>query len=325
MGMVSEDLKRVLAFSTVSQLGFMMAALGAGGYEAGMFHLMTHAAFKALLFLCAGSVIHAVHTNDMWKMGGLKTKMPVTCVAYIIGTLAITGFPLLSGFYSKEAILSVTYTHSPVVFGLLAFTSLLTTFYMFRSLFLTFFGTSRGDRDTFEHAHESPALMTVPLIVLSALSLFVGFAMHYNHYLGHWIVWADQTSAEGPTRLAVFTASLAAFAAGLLAALWVYMGRAPRHAALRARFSGLYDLLAHRYYIDDIYLWFIDRVYHPLTRGLSRSDDDVIDRVVDGNAGLTRRLFGAVHRMQSGLVQSYLFWMVLGLGAMAAWVAQRYK
>ncbi len=197
MGLVSEDIKRVLAFSTVSQLGFMMTALGAGGYAAGMFHLTTHAAFKALLFLCAGSVIHAMHTNDMWKMGGLKTKMPLTFIAYLVGTLAITGFPGLSGFFSKEEILSAAYRQNPAVFVLLAFASLLTSFYMFRSMFLTFFGTPR-DKHAFEHAHESPALMTIPLIILSILSVFVGFAMSHDSNIAHWISWGDAHEADGP-------------------------------------------------------------------------------------------------------------------------------
>jgi NADH-quinone oxidoreductase subunit L len=324
MGLVSEDIKRVLAFSTVSQLGFMMTALGAGGYAAGMFHLTTHAAFKALLFLCAGSVIHAMHTNDMWKMGGLKTKMPLTFVAYAIATLAISGFPLLSGFYSKEEIFAAVYLRDPVVFALLAFAAFLTSFYMFRSLFLTFFGVPR-DKHAFEHAHESPVIMTIPLIVLSLLSLFLGFAMHYDNNLTRWISWGEPHEAAVP-HMVLLATSLTVFTLGFVGAYWVYLSRTPRYEMLAAKFSGAYKLLQNRYYIDEIYLWFIDHVYHPLARGLAKADDDVVDQIfVDGGAKVAARLSNLIRRMQSGLAQSYLFWMVLGLGVMAAWLAQRFK
>src|SRR5262249_15117890 len=153
--LVAYDIKRVLAFSTVSQLGFMMCALGAGGYTAGLFHLTTHAFFKALLFLGAGSVIHAVHTHDMREMGGLSRKMPITFVTMFVATCAIAGLPPLSGWYSKDLILEKVYEHSPVMFALLAFTALLTAFYMFRLIFLTFTGLDR-DHEKYHHAHESP-------------------------------------------------------------------------------------------------------------------------------------------------------------------------
>jgi hypothetical protein len=169
---VNNDIKRILAYSTISQLGFMMLALGVGGYDGGTFHLMTHAFFKALLFLCAGSVIHAVHTQDIFKMGGLLGKMKATGWTLIIGALAIAGVPPLSGFWSKDEILSeILREGHPVLFGIAAVTSLLTAFYMFRLIFVVLFGKPRSEL----HAHESPAVMTVPLGILAAFSIFAGF------------------------------------------------------------------------------------------------------------------------------------------------------
>jgi NADH-quinone oxidoreductase subunit L len=261
----------------------------------------------------------------MWKMGGLKTKLPLTFVAYTVGTLAIAGFPLLSGFYSKEEILGAAFVHSSAAFAWLSFASLLTSFYMFRSLFLTFFGVPR-DKHAFEHAHESPLLMTIPLVVLSLLSVFVGFGMHHDGNLAKWISWGEHAELAESAHMTVLLTSLSVFLIGLIGAGCIYLSRAPYYDALSAKFAGAYRILRNRYYIDELYLWFIDRVYHPLARGLAQADYDLVDQIlVDGNAGLTRRLSALVRRMQSGLAQSYLFWMVLGLGVMAAWVAQRYK
>ncbi|MDM7916233.1 MAG: proton-conducting transporter membrane subunit, partial [Candidatus Eisenbacteria bacterium] len=176
IALVQTDIKKGLAYSTISQLGYMVAALGVGGYTAGLFHLMTHAFFKALLFLGSGSVIHAVHTQEMPEMGGLRRKMPVTFGTFLIATLAISGVPGLSGFFSKDAILASALQfgmENPghlVVFLLLLATAGLTAFYMFRIVFLTFTGQPR-DRHRFEHAHESPLVMTIPLVTLAVLSL----------------------------------------------------------------------------------------------------------------------------------------------------------
>jgi NADH-quinone oxidoreductase subunit L len=208
---------------------------------------------------------------------------------------------------------------------LLAFAAFLTSFYMFRSLFLTFFGMPR-DKHAFEHAHESPALMTFPLIILSLLSVFIGFALHHDHNLAKWISWGAHQPAAQDGHTVVLATSLIVFALGLVGAFLVYMGRTPRYETLASTFAAPHRLLKNRFYIDEIYLWFIGRIYHPLTRGLAAADYDVVDQIlIDGNAGITRRLANLVRRMQNGLAQSYLFWMVVGLGAMAAWIAQRYK
>lgn len=351
MGLVASDIKRVLAFSTVSQLGFMMAALGCGGYQAGMFHLTTHAAFKALLFLCAGSVIHAVHTNDMWKMGGLKTQMPITAAAYLIATLAISGCWPFAGFFSKEEVLAAAYHRSPVIFALLGVVSLMTTFYMFRSWFLTFTGLPR-DRERFHHAHESPALMTTPLIILAFLSAVVGFALWYNGNFSHLVHWGEHGQAHhgGPIILAT---SLLAFVLGLLGATWVYLSKPPKYESLARTFHLPYQALAKKYKFDELYLWLISKIYYPITNWSAKVDFDILDQfvidgvgrigkatswlsdlldyyvldkiVVDGQGKMTSRLGARLRRLQSGLAQSYLFWMAIGLGAMLVWMAHHFK
>ncbi|MFI5346787.1 MAG: NADH-quinone oxidoreductase subunit L [Elusimicrobiota bacterium] len=182
MALVSYDIKRVLAFSTVSQLGFMMCALGCGGYTAGLFHLTTHAFFKALLFLGAGSVIHAVHTNDMRLMGGLSKKMPITFATMFVAVLAIAGFPGLAGYFSKDMILAAVWAHNQTMFWILLSAALMTAFYMSRLFFLTFWGDDR-DHHKFAHAHESPALITGPLIVLAVFSAFSGYGLARHGFI----------------------------------------------------------------------------------------------------------------------------------------------
>jgi NADH-quinone oxidoreductase subunit L len=360
MGLVSPDIKRVLAFSTVSQLGFMMAALGCGGYAAGMFHLTTHAAFKALLFLCAGSVIHAVHTNDMWQMGGLRTKMPITALAYAAGTLAIAGCWPFAGFFSKEEVLTAAFNHNIIIFAVLAFAALLTSFYMFRSLFLTFAGDPR-DKEKHHHAHESPLPMTIPLMILGLLSVGLGFFLWYNGNLGHWISWGaaeahEAASAEGGHELAhriVLATSLFVFLAGLLGAAFVYLTKPSKDELLGRIFAPIHRLLLNRYWIDEIYLFFIDHVFYPATNLAAKFDYDVLDQkiidgvglggrglswlgrflddgfvdkiLVDGNGKVVNWLGRGVRRVQSGLAQSYLFWMAIGLVSMFIWVSSHYK
>lgn len=184
IGLFQTDIKKVLAYSTVSQLGLMFLALGVGAYTAAVFHVVTHAFFKALLFLGSGSVIHAMGgEQDIRKMGGLKKKMPITYATFLIGTIAISGLPPLAGFFSKDQILSEAYSHNKILFALGLIVSLMTAFYMFRLLYLTFFGKFRGTHEQEHHLHESPANMTVPLIILSVLAIFAGF-VGFPHALG---------------------------------------------------------------------------------------------------------------------------------------------
>lgn len=183
IGLKQNDIKKVLAYSTVSQLGFMFVALGAGAYTAGLFHVVTHAFFKALLFLCAGSVIHAMGgEQDIRRMGGLKKYLPVTHITFLMGVLAISGIPLFSGFFSKDEILVASWSYSPLMFVVMAFTSLLTAVYMFRLYWLTFHGDFRGTHHQQEHLHESPSVMTIPLMVLAVLSVIGGF-MGMPHWM----------------------------------------------------------------------------------------------------------------------------------------------
>ncbi|MFN0118715.1 MAG: NADH-quinone oxidoreductase subunit L [Elusimicrobiota bacterium] len=351
MGLVSRDIKRVLAFSTVSQLGFMMAALGCGGYVAGMFHLTTHAAFKALLFLCAGSVIHSVHTNDMWQMGGLRKKMPITSTCYLIGTLAIAGCPFLSGFYSKEEVLAVAHHHNPVIFALLALAALMTSFYMFRTWFLTFVGHPR-DEEKFHHAHESPALMTIPLVLLAFLSVVLGYFLIHGGNIGKFIAWGEHGEAVHHAPMILYI-SLAAFGFGLAMAGWIYMSKPPVYPFLGKQFSIPHKFLTDRWKIDEIYLWAIGHIYHPISRFLAKIDYDILDQgvvdgigrsgkitsvvssfldgkfvdkiLIDGNGFIIDKLGSGMKKLQSGLIQSYLFWIVIGLGSMLVWIAQSFK
>ena len=354
MGLVSHDIKRVLAFSTVSQLGFMMTALGCGGYSAGMFHLTTHAAFKALLFLCSGSVIHAMHTNDMWQMGGLKTQMPITAATYFIGTLAIAGCPGLSGFFSKEEILAAAFHHNMAIFAILAVASFLTSFYMFRTWFLTFTGLPR-DKERFHHAHESPFVITGPLLVLAALSIGLGFLFWYQGNITHLISWGEHVAhgeAEGG-HLTIMVISLIAFLGGLGGAWWIYLAKPVKYETLGKMFAPAHRLLVARYKLDEVYIWLIDHIYYPIMALSAKLDYDVLDQgvvdgvgrvgrgfswisglfdmsivdryLIDGPADVADKVGGLLRRVQSGLAQSYLFWMGIGLASMFVWIAYNFK
>ena len=281
MALVSYDIKRVLAFSTVSQLGFMMCALGCGGYTAGLFHLTTHAFFKALLFLGAGSVIHSVHTNDMRQMGGLSKKMPVTFATMFVAVLAISGFPFFSGYYSKDMIMGAVWHHDHTMFWILLSAALMTAFYMSRLFFLTFWGNDR-DHEKFHHAHESPALITVPLVVLALLSAVSGYGLNRNGFIHRALPTPaiavmpgaiaaaaapeaakaaapklaeqkDGEEAELPQWLALTVVALVLCSMGL--AFVLYQG--PDFAAataIRSSFGPLVTVLDRRWYLDDAFL-----------------------------------------------------------------------
>jgi NADH-quinone oxidoreductase subunit L len=342
--LVANDIKKVLAYSTISQLGFMMLALGVGDVRAGIFHLTTHAFFKALLFLGAGSVIHAVHTNDIWQMGGLSRKMPLTFMTMACGTLAIIGFPFTSGFFSKEEILGAVHgSHQPVLFALAAFTAFLTAFYMCRLLFVVFLGDPK-DPHKFSHAHESEASMTLPLGILAVFSLAAGFFLTYEGLwpFDRWVP-GEKAHHEGYTVLLV---SLSVFGAGSVLAWSMYLRGAPDPARMAARWSGVYACLGRRY-LDEFYLWIIGRVYHPVSRALSRFDYDVLDQfIVDGfgwaatqisrlkrwfddvvldgvlvnGVGRVTGLLGSGLRLvQTGFAQFYLLVIASGLSLMVAW------
>lgn len=344
IAVTANDIKKVLAYSTISQLGYMIMGLGVSGYTAGLFHLTTHAAFKALLFLGAGSVIHAVHTNDMWKMGSLSKQMLSTSITFFVGSLALAGIWPFAGFFSKEMILNTALaTHHTALFAMGCFTAFLTAFYMMRACSLTFLGSPR-ERDRFAHAHESPWTMTVPLWILGGLSLVVGlFLMHGKLVEEIFAIpgAAEITESHLVTAIAVGSAVL-----GLVLGGAIYLGGFANPEALAKTFAPIHKLLVNKWYVDEIYWalfvhptmkiakalsWFdfnvMDRIFVDgfgwVTSWLSRLeswiDDHLVDGAVDG-AGWTVSSVGAVaRRIQNGLVQSYILVITVGLIAMLLW------
>jgi NADH-quinone oxidoreductase subunit L len=309
IALTQRDIKRVLAYSTISQLGYMMLALGVGAYSAGLFHLMTHAFFKALLFLCSGSVIHAAGTQDLFEMGGLKRKMPITACAMTIGAMAISGIPFLSGFYSKDAILAGTLGfalenpgHSFLAISAFV-TAGLTAFYMFRLIFLTFSGAPRKQK-VFDHAHESPWSMTIPLMILAVLAISSGWGGlsggWFEHavpmpqladYVSHAPVHhaaAHQGAHHGGAHFLAMILSIALAFSGIFIATLGYWDRAKKRfggfspQAISQRFRTLYALSLNKLYIDEFYQKVIIRPLLRVTEFLAyRFDLGVIDRAVD--------------------------------------------
>jgi NADH-quinone oxidoreductase subunit L len=296
----------VLAFSTLSQLGYMMLALGVArmesplGYTASLFHLATHACFKALLFLGAGSVIHAVHTNDIREMGGLRRKQPITHATFLIACLAIAGVPPLSGFFSKDEILAAAlHGGHPVVFGVALLVAGLTAFYMFRIYFLTFWGEPR-DHHKFDHAHESPPSMWVPLAILAVPSVLLGF-VPFGRY-----VHRGELEHAGIDFAIAIPATLAGLAGIAIAAL-LYGRRSEAPARVAAALGGLYRTVYNKFYFDEIYLFVTHQViFRFVSRPLAWFDRRIVDGAMDLSAQASR-LGGAWLRLTaSGRLQNAL-------------------
>jgi NADH-quinone oxidoreductase subunit L len=311
------DIKRVLAYSTVSQLGFMVAAAGMGAYAVAIFHLLTHGLFKALLFLGSGSVIHGAHENqDMRKMGGLRKAMPVTFWTFLIGAAALAGVFPLAGFWSKDEILATAWSHNVIVFFILLVTSLATAFYMGRQVALVFFGEQR---DKSYHAHESGSFMTIPLLVLMVGAL-VGGVMNLpgTHWLGHWLepVLAEE-AVELNIVLAVVTGILAVLAA--LGGWWYYVanaakvklgGQDPLYHYLGAFWEGFQEA----WYFDDFYNNTVVRGYRGLSSFLARVfDPEGIDGIVNGVGWVLTRAATGVRSLQTGYVRTYAFIFLVGV------------
>jgi NADH-quinone oxidoreductase subunit L len=320
MALVQRDIKRVLAYSTVSQLGYMMAALGAGDRVAGVFHLLTHGFFKALLFLAAGGVIHAVATNDLFQMGRLARAMPKTATVFVVGALALAGIPPLSGFFSKEAVLAGVWEAGLVVpFAMLALTVLLTAFYMFRAIFLAFFGTRPAEG----HPHEPPAVMLGPLWVLAVLSVLAGTLA--TERLGLSIaqfVTEDLGAAlpHGPHWLTPLSVGLAL--AGIAGAWLVYQRGAVAPDALRRAFGPLATAAEHGYGLDAAYLTMYRAVVLALARGVAWTDRYLVDGLVNVASAFTLRAGATLRRMQTGQAQDYLYGVAAGfLLLMLLWSA----
>jgi NADH-quinone oxidoreductase subunit L len=310
MALVARDVKRILAFSTVSQLGYMMAAVGAGAAVAGYFHLATHACFKALLFLAAGSMIHAVHSNDIFDMGRLWRKMPVTGVYFLVGGLALSGIWPLSGFWSKDEILIGVWSGHPVVFWVLLITAGLTAFYMTRAFVVAFF----GHRETKRHPHESPAVMTVPMGVLAVLALVGGAGASVIHTAMEQSVSAAHGAAHGAEHPAwIPIAGTLAALLGIGVAVLGYQRGAFSPAAVKERFAAFATLLERRYYIDDMFEWAYRWLYLGLSHLIGWFDRYVIDGVVNFLTWLTWVAAGRIRLSQTGKPQDALYAVAIGL------------
>ncbi|NLC06683.1 MAG: NADH-quinone oxidoreductase subunit L [Syntrophomonadaceae bacterium] len=302
IAITQNDIKRILAYSTLSQLGYMVMALGVGGLTASMFHLMTHAFFKALLFLGAGSVIHALHNKqDIWEMGGLAPKMPVTTKTFVIAALALAGIFPLAGFWSKDEILLAALSNGYTGLYLIGtFVAFLTAFYMFRLVFVAFYGEPNPEN----HPHESPKVMTVPLIVLACLSVvggLVGMPWLKTNF-GSYIYFGE--AHHGYSLSIMLTSTLVALA-GIYLAYLMYYKKTISAEAIAHRFQPIYKLLYNKYYIDEIYQWFINRVVDGAGRVAYWVDLYVVDGVVNGLANGTKWGGYLVRYLQTGQTQHY--------------------
>jgi NADH-quinone oxidoreductase subunit L len=326
IAIVQTDIKKVLAYSTLSQLGFMFVALGVGAYGVAVFHLYTHAFFKACLFLGAGSVIHAMSgEQDIRRMGGLARRIPITFVTFAVATAAIAGLPPLAGFFSKDEILWFAFASetggSTLLWAVMSLTALMTAFYMFRLLWLTFLTPSRMSHEAEHHVHESPFSMTGVLIVLAVLSAVGGF-VHLPHFLEPLLPMpaADHALEHYETGLIVFSVVVAL--AGLAAAIYVYRGGLARAEALAARFPRLHRLLSGKYFVDELMENFIHRPLLWLSRRvfLGVGDRFLIDGSLNGMAALAQRAAVRLGRIETGSLQLYVLFVVAGAVACLAWM-----
>ncbi len=320
MALAANDIKRVLAYSTVSQLGYMFVGVGIGAYASGIFHLMTHAFFKGLMFLTAGSVMHAMSNElDMRKMGGLRSKLPITHVTFLVGALAISGFPLLSGFWSKDEILHSAWEKGhPIIYVIGLVTAFLTAFYMFRLIFGTFYGKSRVDSQV--HPHESPPVMWVPLAILAIPSAFIGLAIlswkghgsAFHHFIGGVFSHHGEKAARHADNVPLFMVISSIVGIAGIALAWVkYRDWTP----LTQPRSAIHKLAADKFYVDEIYnAVFVQTIKNisqfVLWRGM---DVSIIDGFVNGVAFVVRTVGGSLRRFQTGVVQSYILSMVIGI------------
>lgn len=312
------DIKKVLAYSTVSQLGFMFLALGTGAYTAAVFHVMTHAFFKALLFLGSGSVIHAMGgEQDIRQMGGLSKKLKITFITFTIGCIAIAGIPPFSGFFSKDAILLSAFETSPVLYGIALFTALLTAFYMFRLLFITFSGTFRGSEHQAQHLHESPAAMTLPLIVLAVLSVIGGFVGIPEVFSAGGdqlkaflkpVIDVHEHAVSHNTEYMLMGLSSGLVLLMIIAAWLIYRKYTP------AESTGIARVLENKWYVDELYEAAIVRPLHKLGGVLKNSiDPKMIDGLVNGVGRAVQYGGRQLRLLQSGQVGSYVLLMVLSM------------
>ena len=320
IALYQNDIKKVLAYSTVSQLGFMFLALGVGAYTTGVFHVMTHAFFKALLFLGAGSVIHAVGgEQDITKMGGLRKKLPITFFTFLIGVLAISGFPFTSGFISKDEILIATYAHSHVLFWFAAFAALLTAIYMFRLLMLVFYGRFRGTQEQEHHLHEPPLAMTIPLIVLAILSAVGGFVQlpeafgGHNYFNGFLSPVVPAAIHEGASVAVKEYYLLGGTALGLIIII-VATNKLFAVKQFTGVYTGFRKILADKWYIDELYDSIIVKPLYSIAGFLKTVvEKSIIDGIVNGTGRFVNYSARQLRLLQSGQVGNYILFMVLSI------------
>ena len=313
IAVTQDDIKRVLAFSTLSQLGYMMMALGVGsmahslGYTASMFHLFTHAFFKALLFLGAGAIIHAVHSNDIWDMGGLRKRMPVTHAVFAIAWLAICGIWPLAGFFSKDEILAAAlHGHFYTLFAVALFVAGLTAFYMSRIYFVTFWGACRTKHA--DHAHEAPLIMLLPMGVLAALSCVAGFAP-----MAEWVRIGEPLEHHGIDFTIAIPATLMGLAGIVVAAALYASGDAARATRLAHTFRVAYRVVKNKFYFDELYLFVTKRlIFSYIARPIAWFDRNVVDGGVNLSGWSTRMSGAALSRLQTGQIQTYSMWLAAG-------------
>jgi NADH-quinone oxidoreductase subunit L len=328
IAMRQNDIKKVLAYSTVSQLGLMFVALGMGAYTVAIFHVTTHAFFKALLFLGSGSVIHAMSDEqDIRLMGGLRKKLPITHLTFLIGTLAIAGFPLLSGFYSKDEILGHALEHSPILYGTLMISVALTAAYMFRLYFLVFHGEFRGGATLGSHVHESKPIMTMPLVVLAILSVFGGllnlpgiFLSKGTHWLSHFLnshtaglEKIKEAHAEPNTTMALMAV---ASTMTILILIWAYNNYAKKKKIALAdnELVGWQLWSNSKLYLDELYdLLFVKPIEWLSKTCYAIVEIKILNQGVFGLANLFGKTGSLIRNWQTGLLSNYLFWMVFGL------------
>jgi NADH-quinone oxidoreductase subunit L len=299
----------VLAYSTVSQLGYMMAAIGAGFASAGFLHLLTHGVFKALLFLGAGAVIHAVGTNDIFAMGGLGRRMPQTLIVFLVGTLSLAGIPFFGGFFSKEEVLTAVWVGGLTLpFLMLVLAAFLTAFYMFRVVFIAFFGAASDHSHAGAHAHDAPALMTIPLWILAVSSMTLGIGFAIKH---------PRAEFEAPgwiTPLAILVA-----VAGIVLAWLTYQRRVVDAQKLANAFAPIRYAAERRFWLDDLFTWIYRGVILGFSRLIGWVDRYLVDGVVNLLSAWTLKFGDELRGIQSGVPQDYVYAVAIGVLLLVVW------
>ncbi len=329
IGLVQNDIKKVLAYSTVSQLGYMFLALGIGAFSTAIFHVVTHAFFKACLFLGSGSVIHAMHEEqDIRKMGGLFKVMPSTAITFLLSSLALAGFPLFSGFFSKDAILSFTFgAHQPVLYALGLLTALLTAFYSMRLFSLTFLGLPRWSEG--KHPHESPAIMTLPLWILAILSFVGGLiglpaTIQEHNIIDTWLSASvslpDFHLSHSVEWVLIGISSVVAIS-GVSAGLWIYNKQPALITTLHKRFLLLYKILINKYFVDELYHQLITTPVRQFSKHVCLwVDTTIIDGIIHTIGKATIVIGSQLRELQQGLIQNYAFVMTMGILAILSFL-----